>query len=64
MSSNMAERNNKHVHHYNISGATLWKTPRAQGLRESRGGLPGLPVPNIPYGLYGRKATLKETPRP
>ena len=27
---------------------------------ESRGGRPGLPVPNSPYGLCGRKATLKK----
>ena len=26
---------------------------------ESRGGRPGLPVPNSPYGLCGRKPTLK-----
>ena len=26
--------------------------------RGSRGGRPGLPVPNSPYGLCGRKATL------
>ena len=26
--------------------------------RESRGGRPGRPVPNSPYGLCGRKATL------
>ena len=32
---------------------------RAQVLCESRGGRPGLPVPNSPYGLCGRKATLK-----
>ena len=31
---------------------------RAQELCESRGGCPGLPVPNSPYGLCGRKATL------
>ena len=31
---------------------------RAQELCESRGGHPGLPVPNSPYGLCGRKATL------
>ena len=31
---------------------------RAQELCESRGGRPGLPVPNSSYGLYGRKATL------
>ena len=28
-----------------------------QELCDSRGGRPGLPVPNIPYGLCGRKAT-------
>ena len=26
---------------------------------ESRGGRPGFPTPNSPYGLFGRKATLK-----
>ena len=31
---------------------------RAQELCESRGGCPGLPVHNIPYGLCGRNATL------
>ena len=31
---------------------------RAQELCESRGGRPGLPVPNSHYGLCGRKATL------
>ena len=31
---------------------------RAQELCESRGGRPGLPVPNSPYGVCGRKATL------
>ena len=31
---------------------------RAQGLCESGGGRPGLPVPNSPYGLCGRKAAL------
>ena len=34
------------------------KYPRAQELCESRGGRPGLPVPNSAYGLCGRKATL------
>ena len=29
---------------------------RAQELCESRGGRPGLSVPNSPYGLCGRKA--------
>ena len=32
---------------------------RTQELCESRGGCPGLPVPNSPYGLRGRKATLE-----
>ena len=31
---------------------------RAQELCESRGGRPGFLVPNSPYGLCGRKATL------
>ena len=31
---------------------------RVQELCESRDGRPGLPVPNSPYGLCGRKATL------
>ena len=31
---------------------------RVQELCESRGGRPGLPVPNSPYGLCGRKAAL------
>ena len=34
--------------------------PTAQELCESRGGRPGLPVPIYPYGLCGRKATLKD----
>ena len=38
-----------------VSGALGF---RAQELCESRGGRPGLPVPNSPYGLCGRKATL------
>ena len=33
---------------------------RTQELCESRAGRPGLPTPNSPYGLYGRKATLDE----
>ena len=32
----------------------------AQELCESRDGCPGLPVPNKPYGLCGRKATVPE----
>ena len=31
---------------------------RVQELCESRGGRPGLPVPNRPYGLCGRDAAL------
>ena len=33
---------------------------RAREPCESRGGRPGLPVPNSPYGLCGRKAVLKQ----
>ena len=33
---------------------------RTRDLCESRGGRPGLSVPNSPYGLYGRKATVEE----
>ena len=36
----------------------LPKWGRAQELCEGLGGRPGLPVPNSPYGLCGRKATL------
>ena len=35
---------------------------RAQELCESGGGRPGLPLPNSPYGLCGRKATLNLIP--
>ena len=38
---------------------TLTRIFRAQELCKSRGGRPGLPVPNNPYGLCGRKETLK-----
>ena len=31
---------------------------KQQALCESRGGRPGLPVPNSPYCLCGRRATL------
>ena len=34
---------------------------RAQELCKSRGSRPGLPVPNSPYGLCGRKATLNRS---
>ena len=43
---------------YNICTEALLH--RAQELCESRGGRPGLPVPNSPGGLCGRKATLEE----
>ena len=32
---------------------------RAQKLCESRGSRPGIPAPNSPYGLFGRKVALK-----
>ena len=35
---------------------------RAQELRERRDGYPGLPVPNSPYDLCGRKAKQLERP--
>ena len=38
----------------------LWPF-RAQELCEGRGGRPGLPVPNSPYGLCGHKATLNQS---
>ena len=36
---------------------------RARELCGSRGGRPGLPVPNRPYGFCGRKATLNSGPQ-
>ena len=36
------------------------KTIRTQELCESRGGRPGLPVPNSLCGLFGRSAALKK----
>ena len=53
-----------------LAGSWLWSSDRglkeavqalgfrAQELCESRGGRPGLPVPNSPYGLCGHEATL------
>ena len=41
-----------------FDNSLVWKTRRQ--LCESRGGRPGLPVPNSPKGLCGRKATLNE----
>ena len=40
--------------------ATINVFPRARQLCEGRGDRPGLPVPNSPYGLCGRKATLDD----
>ena len=39
---------------------TLLQDVRAQELCETPGGRPGLPVPNSPYGLCGRKAIFEE----
>ena len=36
------------------------RTDRPQELCESRGGRPGLPVPDEPHGFCGRKATLNQ----
>ena len=36
------------------------KLDSSQELRESRGGRPGLPIPNRAYGLCGRKTTLED----
>ena len=51
----------------NTGGLYSWRSDqfrcRGQDLCESRGGRPGLPVPNSPYGLCGHKATLKLTVR-
>ena len=44
----------KKVHYF------VLRIVRSRELCESRGGRPGLPVPNIPYGLCGRKATLEK----
>ena len=41
-----------------LSGRKVTRKNRGQELCESQGGLPGLLVPNSPYGLCGRKATL------
>ena len=41
----------------------LLQSPELMELCESRGGRPGLPVPNSPYGLCGRKATLNSNRR-
>ena len=41
-----------------LKGRACSRPLRDQELCESRGDRPGLPVPNRPYGLCGRKATL------
>ena len=41
-----------------LAKLTLIQLVTAQELRESRGGRHGLPVPNSPYGLCGRKELL------
>ena len=38
----------------------ILRTELGGGGGESRGGRPGLPVPNSPYSLCGRKAKLNE----
>ena len=45
-------------HHVYFVDVMQHRLNRARELCESRGGRPGLPVPNSPYGLCGRKATL------
>ena len=40
-------------------GNSKHETVRGQELCESGGGRPGLPVPNSPYGLCARKATVE-----
>ena len=53
---------NTHLHRpYETVGLNGLRTLSELELCESRGGRPGLPVPNSPeYGLCGRKATLNE----
>ena len=41
-------------------GSKEWTENRPRELCASRGGRAGLPVPNSPYGLCGRKATLNK----
>ena len=55
------ERRYKNIQRHNLliplDGASPLTKPRSSA-NESGGGCPGLPVPNSPYGLRGRKATL------
>ena len=49
-----------HIVFVNVKQDWTWiQNLRAQE-RENGGGRPGLSVPNSPYGLCGRKATLEE----
>ena len=45
-----------------VDGKAALNFPRLQSsVCENRGDRPGLPVPNSPYSLCGRKATLNKT---
>ena len=59
----MAAWRNLLLHSF-VNDQVFLRKPRARGLCESRGGRPGLPVPNKLDGFCGRKAALKfnETP--
>ena len=54
----MAEQNGDDLLALFLAVQRGWGQFRAQELCESRGGRPGFPVPDSPYGLCGRKATL------
>ena len=43
-----------------MTGEDVFRSVRAGQLCEGRGERPGLPVPNSPYGLCGRKAALNQ----
>ena len=53
----MAEENDNDLQAL-YAGCNDQRVIKAQDLCESRGGRSGLPVPNSPYDLCGRKATL------
>ena len=46
------------IHRLHLGYRSDGLTIRTQELCESRGGRPGLPVPNSPYGLCGRSPTF------
>ena len=50
-------------HHERMKYEEKARRSRAQELCESRGGRPGLPVHNGPYGLCGRWATFNSNSR-